>query len=65
MTNRPPRISQVVGPGDVLQNVPETGTLRLGPGLTTHDGTVVAMKAGVLHQQPKTGQLWLQGKQKR
>ena len=57
--------SQVCGPGDILQDVPSTGTLRLGPGLTTHDGAVTCIKAGMLQQQPKTGQLWLHGKQRR
>ena len=54
-----------MGPGDILQDIPDTGQIRLGPGLTTHDGTVVCNRAGTLQQHSKTGQLWLHGKQKR
>lgn len=51
-------------PGDVVQAVPATGQLRLGPGLITHGGNVVANRSGVM-RQGKGGQLWLEGRQKR
>lgn len=57
---------QVVGPGDVVAAVPASGQLRLGPGLVAHeDGTVRSLKSGLLRQAPKSGQLWLEGKQRR
>ena len=56
--------STVVVPGEAVLKVPESGTLRLGPGLITHEGSVVATKCGVL-KQTKTGNVWLEGRQKR
>lgn len=57
-------LAQVVGPGDKVLGVPEQGTLRLSAGLTTHDGAVTSLKGGVL-KSTRTGQLFLEGRQKR
>ncbi|GAX75523.1 hypothetical protein CEUSTIGMA_g2966.t1 [Chlamydomonas eustigma] len=65
MTDLDVPVGQVVGPGDVVFPIPDSGQLRLGPGLTTQDGHVKSLKAGLLQQQTKSGQLWLAGKQKR
>ena len=56
---------QVVGPGDAVLGIPETGSVRLaGAGLSTHAGHVVSLKGGLVHAT-KGGQLWLEGRQKR
>ncbi|EFJ47493.1 hypothetical protein VOLCADRAFT_61387, partial [Volvox carteri f. nagariensis] len=55
---------QVVGPGDKILEVPSQGTLRLSAGLTTHEGAVVSTKGGIL-KATRTGQLYLEGRQKR
>jgi exosome complex component RRP40 len=65
MTEQHIPLGQVIGPGDVIFPLPDSGQLRLGPGLTTQDGHVKSLKAGLLQQQTKSGQLWLAGKQKR
>ncbi|KAG2441023.1 hypothetical protein HXX76_003876 [Chlamydomonas incerta] len=57
-------LGKVVGPGDRVLDVPEQGTLRLSAGLTTHDGAVTSLKGGVL-KSTRTGQLFLEGRQKR
>eukprot|EP00798_Chlamydomonas_sp_ICE-L_P014322 gene14322-20307_t len=61
----PADFQTVVGPGDVVMSIPEHGTLRLGPGLSTQDGEVCSTKSGILKQHPKSGQLSLEGRQKR
>jgi exosome complex component RRP40 len=60
----PARHPQVVGPGDVVMSLPESGQLRLGPGLRTHEDGVVVLKPGML-KQAKSGQIWVDGRQRR
>mmetsp|Transcript_26878 Transcript_26878/g.58657 ORF Transcript_26878/g.58657 Transcript_26878/m.58657 type:complete len:232 (+) Transcript_26878:140-835(+) len=55
---------QIVGPGDQVLKIPDSGQLRLGPGLTTQSGYVTCQKSGIL-RQGKGGQTWIEGKQKR
>lgn len=55
---------QVVGPGDEVQPLPESGSIRIGSGLRTQEGYVVSQKCGVV-RQTRNGKLWLEGKQKR
>lgn len=57
-------VGKVVGPGDKVLDVPQQGTLRLSAGLTTQDGGVLSAKGAVL-RQTRTGQLYLEGRQKR
>ncbi|PNH00208.1 putative exosome complex component rrp40, partial [Tetrabaena socialis] len=59
-----PALGKVVGPGDKLLEVPAQGTLRLSAGLTTHEGSVISTKGGIL-KATRTGQLYLEGRQKR
>lgn len=51
-------------PGETVLRIPESGQLRLGPGLVNQDEHIVALKSGVL-RQTKSGQTWLEGRQKR
>jgi hypothetical protein len=51
-------------PGDAVRLLPE-GTLRLGPGLETHESHVAAIKSGVVPQNKSGSQMWLEGRQKR
>ncbi|GFR41490.1 hypothetical protein Agub_g2181 [Astrephomene gubernaculifera] len=57
-------LGKVVGPGDKVLDIPSQGTLRLSAGLTTHEGGVVSTKGGIL-KSTRTGQLYLEGRQKR
>jgi exosome complex RNA-binding protein Rrp4 len=57
-------MTQVVVPGDVVQQLPPSGAVRIGPGLRAADGAVLAQKAGVL-RQTRAGKLWLEGHQRR
>ena len=43
-------------PGDAVVPIPDSGELRLGPGLVTQEGHVAATKAGVMKQN-KSGSL--------
>lgn len=56
--------SQVVGPGDEVQQLPESGSIRIGAGLRTQDGHVLSQKCGVV-RQTRNGKIWLEGRQKR
>ncbi len=55
---------QVVGPGDILGALPDTGTVRAGPGLSAQNGKLTTSKAGVL-RKTKAGKLWVEGRQRR
>lgn len=55
---------QVVGPGDQVQPLPGSGSIRIGAGLRTQEGFVVSQKCGVV-RQTRNGKLWLEGRQKR
>jgi len=55
---------QVVGPGDQVQPLPVSGSIRIGAGLRTQEGFVVSQKCGVV-RQTRNGKLWLEGRQKR
>lgn len=55
---------QVVGPGSLLLTLPESGHLRVGPGLQALDGSLVSTRGGVLKKTHK-GKLWIEGRQKR
>lgn len=55
---------QAITPGDLVFQLPETGTVRIGTGLYDHSGGLVATKIGVLNQT-KDGKFWIAGRQKR
>lgn len=55
---------QVVAPGDAVQALPSTGSIRIGTGLRAEHGFVVAQKCGII-RQTRNGKLWLEGRQKR
>jgi len=60
--------SSLVMPGDVVMRVPESGSLKLGPGLTVHDNEVKSLRAGHLHESKNksgTSHLYLTGRSKR
>eukprot|EP00884_Botryococcus_braunii_P002487 jgi/Botrbrau1/12239/Bobra.0361s0005.3 len=57
-------IGEVVGPGDILGALPDTGTVRAGPGLSAQNGKLTTSKAGVL-RKTKAGKLWVEGRQRR
>ena len=56
--------SQVVFPGQSLCKLPESGQLRVGPGLETQNDRLWTTKSGIL-RQTKVGKLWVEGRQKR
>eukprot|EP00882_Tetradesmus_deserticola_P002813 GHRQ01002990.1.p2 GENE.GHRQ01002990.1~~GHRQ01002990.1.p2 ORF type:complete len:233 (+),score=64.67 GHRQ01002990.1:673-1371(+) len=57
-------VGQVVAPGDAVQALPPSGSVRIGPGLRAEGSYVVAQKCGVV-RQTRNGKLWLESKQKR
>eukprot|EP00193_Tetraselmis_chui_P006782 CAMPEP_0177757774 /NCGR_PEP_ID=MMETSP0491_2-20121128/3821_1 /TAXON_ID=63592 /ORGANISM="Tetraselmis chuii, Strain PLY429" /LENGTH=242 /DNA_ID=CAMNT_0019273445 /DNA_START=143 /DNA_END=871 /DNA_ORIENTATION=+ len=57
-------VGQVVLPGDRVMKLPESGQIRVGPGLQLDGEYLSSTKAG-LAQQTSTGKLWVQGVQKR
>jgi exosome complex RNA-binding protein Rrp4 len=57
-------VLQVVGPGDEVQQLPDSGSIRIGSGLRTQEGFVVSQKCGVV-RQTRNGKIWLEGRQKR
>lgn len=59
-----PFTAQVVAPGDAIQALPATGSIRIGTGLRADDGYVVAQKCGIV-RQTRNGKLWLESRQKR
>eukprot|EP00878_Enallax_costatus_P024795 GHUV01026484.1.p1 GENE.GHUV01026484.1~~GHUV01026484.1.p1 ORF type:complete len:143 (+),score=19.28 GHUV01026484.1:698-1126(+) len=58
------QVGQVVAPGDAVQALPATGSIRIGTGLRADDGYVVAQKCGIV-RQTRNGKLWLESRQKR
>lgn len=54
----------MVCPGDTVLQLPETGIVRIGGGVQQDGEQLVAVKAGVA-RQAKSGQIWVQGRQKR
>mmetsp|Transcript_17071 Transcript_17071/g.29224 ORF Transcript_17071/g.29224 Transcript_17071/m.29224 type:complete len:236 (+) Transcript_17071:172-879(+) len=58
-------MQKVVAPCEAVLQVPDSGQLRLGPGLLAQDGHVFATRCGVLKQSKTGQQLWLEGRQKR
>ena len=59
------RSPQCVCPGDAVLALPETGVVRIGGGLQQEGAVLVASKAGVVRQAPRTGKLWVEPRQKR
>lgn len=55
---------QVVFPGQILCKLPQSGQLRVGPGLQPQAETVCTIKSGIL-RKTKAGKLWVEGRQKR
>ncbi|CAD7704552.1 unnamed protein product [Ostreobium quekettii] len=56
--------SQVLGPGDPVLELPESGEVRIGSGVRLQDGCMAASKAGRL-QRTNRGKLWIKGRQKK
>ena len=57
-------LSQVVFPGQSLCKLPDTGQLRVGPGLEAYNENLCTTKSGIL-RKTKVGKLWVEGRQKR
>lgn len=51
---------QLVAPGDAVSSLPETGVVRVGPGLASSRGLLVASRAGRLSRAPD-GSPWVLG----
>ncbi|PSC74316.1 exosome complex component rrp40 [Micractinium conductrix] len=60
-----PEVGKCVCPGDAVLALPETGVVRIGGGLQQEGAVLVASKAGVVRQAPRTGKLWVEPRQKR
>lgn len=56
--------SQVVYPGQSVCKLPDTGQLRVGPGLEANNNALCTTKSGIL-RKTKVGKLWVEGRQKR
>ncbi len=45
--------------------LPETGVVRIGGGVQQDGEQLIAVKAGVVRQAPRSGKLWVEARQKR
>lgn len=54
----------MLGPGDIILELPQSGKVRVGGGIQLSDGYAAAAKAGRL-QQTNKGKLWMKGRQKK
>lgn len=55
---------QVVAPGDLILELPESGKLRVGSGVLVDGKELIAVRNGST-QQTNSGKVWLAGRQKR
>ncbi|KAL3134986.1 hypothetical protein ABBQ32_007940 [Trebouxia sp. C0010 RCD-2024] len=57
-------VGEVVFPGQSVCKLPDSGQLRVGPGLEAHNNALCTTKSGIL-RKTKVGKLWVEGRQKR